>query len=859
MQRSIVVGGILTALAAVAGIAWLLFAGVPEPVAAAPRASSPAPAVATERPVPTSIGPTEPIAEDDTLPAEAPLTAQRIDVTPAQDADEIVVRVVDADELPVAGARVLLLASANEEDQGTFWHLDEVDELMSRRGTERSADDAGVLRIARPTDGPTLLLASHGTLWGKTRVEHDEDGALELVLATDATLRAAVVDLAGAAVLGATVRIRQVHSWGGWTVRSRAVEGEAAIATFRHVQETVTAVESDRHWAVGVEALLEEQVEHALDPENFPGELITLVIPATGAVEVRIVDEEWKPLIGEARVSLGIVRQGEPQRLSPFSEIRRTTLDVTAEEGVARFPMVALGAELEVAARRGQSRVATRAYAPGPVRAGGTATLDVRLGSDHPVVVLRAVYENGEPLANMQLLVRIELTARHTSNMHDVAVTTDDDARFRVDVEADWTEDSERALIVTLGSREQPDATAVVDLSRKLQPGLNDLGQVTMAEPALLVRGRVVTPAGDPISQADLTLETMSEARQRWTRERRFEYESDADGAFEVRGLFPGDSYRLGAQRSGWAGQPREFRAGETDLVLEMTRAGAIVGSVLVDEEIPRDSIYVELTGEIEYLDYPNRRTHLSEEGTFELEQLLPGTYGVRVRIDQHREVLREIEEVVVLSNETTRDARLAAIDLRGALFARQVTFLVDGGDDARVQGQLSYGPVGAERLEGHLWFHERELTLVSTDDVLDVEVSARGFRAVLLDGVQGDFEVRLEQGLKVRVVLRGDASIPDPPIFVKVALTPADGSHGSLDFGAPAFDEKREIMVRVPNAGEMSVRWIIERRSGGGSMATTANVEPEQTVQVLDQQGQTVEVTLSEEQMQSIVTSLNR
>jgi hypothetical protein len=54
-----------------------------------------------------------------------------------------------------------------------------------------------------------------------------------------------------------------------------------------------------------------------------------------------------------------------------------------------------------------------------------------------------------------------------------------------------------------------------------------------------------------------------------------------------------------------------------------------------------------------------------------------------------------------------------------------------------------------------------------------------------------------------------------------------------------------------------MKVRWILERRSSGSSIATSANVEPEQTVEVLDVPDQTIEVSLTPEQLQQVLKAL--
>jgi hypothetical protein len=75
------------------------------------------------------------------------------------------------------------------------------------------------------------------------------------------------------------------------------------------------------------------------------------------------------------------------------------------------------------------------------------------------------------------------------------------------------------------------------------------------------------------------------------------------------------------------------------------------------------------------------------------------------------------------------------------------------------------------------------------------------------------------------------------------------------IDWGAPAFDESREIVTQAPAPGKMKVLWIVEHRTSGSSMASSRDVEPEQTAEIGDLDAeQTVEVTLTEEQMAKLV-----
>ena len=854
MQRSVVVAGSLLAVLGLLG--WLLWVGTTDPapeVAAAPAAAQPDPPL--ERP---ATGLAQPGEGPETVltatlePQTAPDVRGRVESTPAGDVLEVVL--IDPSGAPVAGAEVWVLADASSEDNRVFGLLDEVDARMRELGARRESDGAGRLDIAAPGGAPTLILASRAPLWGVARIDADDEGPIELELEHDATLRACVVDGRNRPLAGATVQLLQKHERWSSSARDRVAEGERAIATFRHAQRTVRAAK-DRSWALGIDALLEEPVERAIEPGALPTDVVTLALPQTGSAEVRVFDEGWVELAGDGEASLGIIREGEPQRVSPFSDIRRPRTEQPVENGVARFPFVELGRELEIQARRGGSRIATYAFGRGPSVAGEKRTFDVRLGSDHPVARIRAVDGEGRPIANTGLHVRVRVRARHISNEDDVQVETDDQGWFKVDLANDWIEGTSRVLIVTRGQKDDPQASGEVDAGRELQPGLNDLGQVVLAEAALFVRGRVVSTAGEPMAGAKLELRTRSEERDWWNNEWSFRQQAGEDGRFEVRGTFAGDEFQLGASKEGWAGSRREFVPGEGALVLELSAEGAVAGSVLLDGEIPPDLLRLRLKSPGHGVDHwDTLNAELEPDGTFRFDGLVAGEHALTLGFEGGE--LMEIPGIIVRAGETTRDPRLAGIDLRGTLFVHHLTF-VTADADASLQGQISFGPPDAEELAGNRWFHERELDLVTEHEALDLIVSARGYRTATLKNVRGDVEVRLEGGLRVRLRLVGDAELPQPPLFVKAVLAPADDTHNSLDWGAAPFDQSREIAVRVPAAGEMNVQWILERRSSGSSVATTADVEPEQTVEVLDLPDQIVEVSLTREQMQLILSAL--
>lgn len=782
----------------------------------------------------------------------------------AAEAGGLELELVGPDEAPCPGAEVWLLQNATKSTRKAFRDAQDPEAWMREHGVERTADASGRLRITVPHEGPTAVVARSGELWGRESIDEDIEGTVRIQLERDATLVVQVIDAAGTPLPGIKVEIRRSNSAWSYPVTDRETADPDGVARFQHVQEILVRNSlGASSWKVGVEGALDPWVQEPIDPDALPAEPVTLVLPATGAVELRVFDESGALLEGDGKATLGVVRKGEPRKLSPFSSQGRQRVDRPVEDGVARFPVVGLGCELELAAHRAGSNVDTHVYGIGPTAPGQTVQFELQLGTDHPVVRLRALGEDRAPLVRAKLAARIDYMSRHMQNANELSVVTGDDGMVNLDLEGHWAEGTERKLTLQQGPREQPEGTAVLDLSRKLENGLNDLGDVVLGAAPVFVAGRVVDASGAGVPGAKLLLRHRSQGRSWWDLEYDFDQEADEAGFFEVRGSWSADEFKLGATDGDLACEMVPFTPGERDLRIELRGGGFIVGSVLLDEGIPHDAVDVHIVshgdGRLDHLDDRGAHDAPDEDGEFRLGPLLAGTYAVRVNLDDVNEPLLLVEDVVVPGGSDVRDPRLDRIDLRGRLFLHEVVLVPPEGHDAALQGGIQFGPAGAEQLTGNAWLDGAEKRIVSESELLDLVVAARGFRAERREGVREKVTIPLRTGLVARLVLRGTARLPEPPVYVKAGLARPESSFEDLDWGAPTFDEEREIQVKVAAPGRLRVTWILEKRSANSAVATMASVEPEEFVEVLDVQGvQTIEVHLTDEQMQSILSALD-
>lgn len=734
------------------------------------------------------------------------------------------------------------------------------DAYFEQEGQLFRVGSTGSVRLPTAGEGETYLVGRGEGLWGTLVIPELSQPSYTLQLHADHALRVQLLSSRGEPLVDLPVRLQLASA--DWTINlaeQRTADG-AGIAVFPHCQSLVRPGKPGIH-RVAAGVLSPEPIAHEVDPEALPAEVIVLELPPLGSVEVRILDEELREYRGEATVQLECIPEGEPRQLSPFDPRTREKLEAEAAGGIASFPHVPLGLELAAAVQRAGSEVGTRGYGPGPNREAQVSTLEVQLGQDHPVARIRAVDGDGAPMQSVELTGEVDLRTPHYQTSESLRSRTDEEGYFLVDLNHDWSEGSSRRLSVRVLEASDSRIRGTLDLSASLENGLNELGDIALVEALPLARGRVQTETGEPVPGAALYLRSRARDQAGWQNLGDFELSSGADGTFTIEEDLMGESFRIAASKSGLASGWFEFEPRDEEVVVVMTPHGQIAGSLLLDASIPRRLIHVsvdELQDGEEFLPWWNRRASPGEDGSFLFQSLKPGPRRVTVRANQLREPLFEVEGIEVLAGELNRDPRLQNIDLRRKLFQHEV--VLEHPDNKRyLEGFAAYGPAGAEELENRHALNEGRFVLFSSHEVIDLEVSASGFRTELRKGVAGAVTIPLRRGPSLTLAITGEAELPSAPIFLRAALRPAGSDSNQIDLDVAAFDERREIGLRAPGPGKMEIVWIVEhRRSEDSAMASIAKLERQWTIEVLDfDEGQHFEVELSPADMKEILTNL--
>jgi hypothetical protein len=270
---------------------------------------------------------------------------------------------------------------------------------------------------------------------------------------------------------------------------------------------------------------------------------------------------------------------------------------------------------------------------------------------------------------------------------------------------------------------------------------------------------------------------------------------------------------------------------------------GGFTGKILLDPEIPSESVQIQLYGaepwplEDLYHDLWELETLPDAEGAFLLLHRRPGKHRARVLVDGLE--LFEIQDVIVPAGSIGTDARCDPLDLRGLIHVRRITLVAPSGM-RELKGQFLVCRQG----EGTgIWkaFEGSELLVLSPFEAQDIWLQGPGLRSFRLAGVREDRTVALEPGWPIRLVLMDGISLPEPPVSWSVVLYSKSSGPGypPIQF-EPGRREARSI---AGETGELEVAWIRsesdkleEGPTRGGRFGW-----PRQTVEVRDVPGEQV------------------
>lgn len=599
-----------------------------------------------------------------------------------------------------------------------------------------------------------------------------------------------VVDAAGAPVAGALVAIRR-HGpeWNQvlWLGTTSAPAGRVRCADFDAVSRTV---DGDQWLTAGIAGPHPDAALHRIDPAAVPTGPVRLVLPPSGAVHLRLVDDAGAPFLKETRITLSAVEQDRDVRIRTIPSVR-----FHVSGGNAVFPAVGLGLRYLALANHPEHR-AQDVYFAGPRAPGEVTRMTITFPAAFPSVAFRVLDVEGRPFAGRALFVVLRHEPHHGGGgTSHVWPTTDAGGRSHVILDGGYDPGSRRTMSISDGSPRDPiPGVAVVNLGREFPSGPTDIGDIRLGIGPLLAAGIVVDDAGEPVAGAEIRVRFRDPPGARPERPDigMPSAMTGDDGRFAVRG--EGSSPRIEVSATLHGHLPSDtaaVAAGQEGLRLVLQRAGSVRGRILVEDGLPRHDIRLTLNpGTPPARPSPTATTPGEEmspdrEGNFAWPGIPPGMYELVVRVVGEPAPLATIPAVSVRPAETTT---LPGIDLRGKL--RTITITVLASDGTPVQdGRLTLKPADGSSadMSGHV-LEGRPVTVLTAAATVGVLIAAHGFRLETVDGIAADREIRLREALRVRLKLSESVVLPPPPAELRIRLAPR--------------------AVAIPEGGTLHRRW---------------------------------------------------
>lgn len=730
-------------------------------------------------------------------------------------------------------------------------------EKIAWDGSTLLADVHGEVRIDRSTGYSLAVFARDGEDWGQLYVAASNTELRHRIeIERDLTLRARVLDAGGNPAAGVPVKFTDdiYASRGigpGPTVRTSDPDG---IAVFEHAHVSV-----QKSWGedavLRIECLMKESVFGKIDLANPPVEPVELRIPVTGSMRFTLVDaggQRVRNLLEEVYGTCFLMRDtGEVSRWMRF------------DDGVLEVTRIGLGLELRL--ELDSAAVSGRVECVGPTIPGQRVDVDVPV-EVRPTISGRLVDREGLPQKGYWFA-----TLMHGGRgWYNHYFETAEDGMFHTPVpELPYRTVGKRVIWF---HRTLPDDEhqSFLDLEAlELRPGRNELGDVVLVAPPLLVEGSVVRSNGEGVADAKLSVARGDPGGEIYYLPKAGDDHgvAGADGAFEIRAFYEGPKLLLQAVDGAVRGPFVSFEPGAV-VRYELPSVGAIEIPVTFAEGIGPDDVLYELTDRSTGLYKRRAALYVFDDGVVRWKGVPIGEYDVGARMVGAPEVLFSRTGVRVDAGETTRlESVQLGSDVRPVRL-RVVSASGEPVDKASVVVAPDRDP-GTPRTARQTALGDIELYTSATP--IDVLVLAPGFRSLRTRVVDGA-TVQLQPGLEIelRVTLpdgfpaegqalvpqlrRFDPSDPDPQPWQSGHSTWMRGAgkmyysnrHAWLWRQMRRLSGSDSVKMRVPAPGDYAVEWLIdgpdERELGAaGRRVFSVSEATERTV---------VEIELSAEEL---------
>jgi hypothetical protein len=745
---------------------------------------------------------------------ELATTDAEVDVPPSalepqyEGDDGFTLRVIDAiTRQPVPGADVYI------KDQREFYRQlrlrprnspDRVRiRLLPLIGRHFQTDDSGVVRLP-PMSLRSLAMATKGNLIGlNDSIQKDADAA-DLFMRANQLLTVHVVRTNGEPVEGAVVTIQtEARSYANTrasqatdALGSASFEGLCTLVNPNYgTQKFFARLEVPIHLTAGIELQRQEFTEQLFEPTE-----LTFTLPPSGGVRIAILDSQ-----GLASSDPGVVQlhlEGSV-RGSP------TDMTLTAEvlNGVAEFPYVGLGTALTAEYRASNRSNSDSISLAGPQTAGAWVEATI-VATDWPVLVGVLLDSDGKPLADTDFDVRLEFQYQDSGYSTGGRSHTDEFGKFSYELPRIRLTETllSRRCIFSILQVGLSKLEAVQQISNELQPGKNDLGEITLLAAPILLSGRVLDWEDRPISGAAVTLACEPPESSGILLGQDFQVSSDLNGAFLIQGKARENSLSyVKIQAEGFQSLRQDISLGQQGLEFRLGLAGQLLGSVRIDENI-----------DFSLLSFRMNKSHREEiirlrpsaDPTLfnlQFEGDPESLYTLNVTSNLYEDFLT-LKNISLPQGGELRPPELQPLDLRGLIHQVKIVAQNERGQwlDATLAITDDQGTRSTNMNGG-------AVTLISPMPIHEITLSATGYLSKTIVNPAPELTVTLERAVEVVVQLPLEF-LHYRGMKISLRVTSKD-SQASLP--SRPFDPSGKSTLFVPETGVYEISLLVLKQEG--------------------------------------------
>ena len=550
-----------------------------------------------------------------------------------------------------------------------------------------------------------------------------------------------------------------------------------------------------------------------------PEEAIHLVAPWLGRIEVQLADQRGTPLLSAAQLWLGPDSPTESPPGSQSLPVPRfeTALraDKPAGEGPVAFDHVPVGGPVRISARFPYAGRMPSLAAVGPDQRGATRKVELRLPEDRAVVAGRCTLDDGRPIASQKVSM---IVWRDGRALGELFADTIADGRF--DVVSQPRGGSPQDVAEFRWTRREADVATVYGVRIAVPPlaagERRDLGDLVFTPLPPLATGQVVDDRGEPVDGASVQLQAqrLEDGKESWPAVAGWTARTAADGSFALFGDRPIGSLRLFADTGEHFGASTPLPPPGRPVRITIDRNGVLTGRVLLPGWVGEGMCELTVRPADPSLDDRMRDRQIQRValgrgrgGRFVVQPLRTGNHDVAVRMRNLPDPIFELQGLYV-SPGTNRDARLALLDLREAIFRYRLTAVDGVGQRLAIDTPLLTRFLRADGSPGSAGFRFQKgrAEVITAQPLLEFVAFAPGCPPTITTLPPGDHMLTLQRQQPAVLTLPGARQLCGPQRLVRVStiMTGNTGFPESLS----GLDQRSGERFAFP-------RWELGKSSG--------------------------------------------